>query len=437
MKTKRIFALILALAMCFALCAGCGNPGETGQTQPPASQGGNDQPEDGKTTVKIGVLLPFSGSSSYYADHQFYGIKYALDHFLKNSDYDTSKLNIELVTADSTGTADVAVTEFERLVNDEKVNAVIGPYNSGAGAAIAPLAIKYKVPVMIVNAVSDIIMQEENTYVYRTNLGDLDGNNSYTEFLKFMMGLEGGGISKVAYVYENSDYGTSMYTNQSTNVFPALGIDVVLAEPFTSGSGDLSGVVNKVKNSGADMVMVCAFTDDAVLFTRQMAEYQVDVPIFGCGAGFSTEEYAQQCGDMAEYVLNTGSWLYSPETMSAEANEICDAYMAEADTTVPNETFANGWMGMYALLDAIYRANSADRDAIAQALEDTDLPAGHPALMFHSTFGGIRYEDSDGRYNQNSFAGMMLAQFRSGKWEILSMDEDSTLVWPVPSWSQR
>ena len=105
---------------------------------------------------------------------------------------------------------------------------------------------------MIVNAVSDIIMQEENTYVYRTNLGDKDGNASYMEFLKFMMALPGGGISKVAYVYENSDYGTSMYNNQSTNVFPELGIEVVLAEPFTSGSGDLSGVVNKVKASGAD-----------------------------------------------------------------------------------------------------------------------------------------------------------------------------------------
>ena len=69
MKTKRIFALILALAMCLALCAGCKSDTEkTGQTQPPSSQGG-EHLGDGKTTVKIGVLLPFSGSSSYYADH--------------------------------------------------------------------------------------------------------------------------------------------------------------------------------------------------------------------------------------------------------------------------------------------------------------------------------------------------------------------------------
>lgn len=58
---------------------------------------------------------------------------------------------------------------------------------------------RLKVPVMIVNAVSDIIMQEENTYVYRTNLGDLDGNNSYMEFLKFMMGLKGGGMAVWTY----------------------------------------------------------------------------------------------------------------------------------------------------------------------------------------------------------------------------------------------
>ena len=435
---KKILAMILALAMCLSLAA-CSGGGSKESQQPSSNPGTTSQApaEDGVKNVKIGVLLPFSGASSYYAEHQFYGIKYALDHFLKNSDYDTSKLNIELVTADSTGTADVAVTEFERLVNEEKVNAVIGPYNSGAGAAIAPLAVKYKVPVMIVNAVSDIIMQEENTYVYRTNLGDKDGNASYMEFLRFMMALPGGGISKVAYVYENSDYGTSMYNNQSTNVFPELGIEVVLAEPFTSGSGDLSGVVNKVKASGADMVMVCAFTEDAVLFTRQMAEYEVDVPIFGCGAGFSTEEYVQQAGDKAEYVLNTGSWLYSPESMSDEANEICNAYMKEANTTVPNETFANGWLGMYSLLDAIYRADSAGRDDIAKALEATDIPAGHPALMFHSTFGGIRYEDDGTRYNQNAFAGMMLAQFQGGKWEILSMDENTTLVWPVPTWAER
>ena len=57
--------------------------------------------------------------------------------------------------------------------------------------------------------------------------------------------------------------------------------------------------------------------------------------------------------------------------------------------------------------------------------------------MFHSTFGGIRYEDDGTRYNQNAFAGMMLAQFQGGKWEILSMDEDTTLVWPVPTWAER
>ena len=437
----------MALTMAFTGCASSPSSSAAPETKAPETSAPettapeSEAPSGEKEVVKIGVLLPFSGSSSYYAEHQNYGIKYALADFLENPAYDTSNIEIQLVEADSTGTADTAVTEFERLVNEENVNAVIGPYNSGAGAAIAPLAIMYKVPLMVVNAVSDVIMEEDNEYVYRTNLGDKDGNDSNIEFFTYLMGMSEKPVKKVAYVYENSDYGSGMTANHTTNVTKPLGCEVVLEEPFTSGSGDLSSVVNKVKNSGADIVCVCAFTDDAVLFTRQMAEYEVDVPILAFGAGFSTEEYITQCGELSNYILNSGSWIYSPSAMTEDANAICDAYMKESGVTLPNETFANGWLGMYSLLDAITRADSTSREDIAKALAATDIPADSRALLFHTTFGGIRYEDHDGRYNQNVFAGMMEAQLMDGQWNILKVNDEagdlSGMVWPIPNWTDR
>lgn len=434
---KKLVSLILVASLCLSFLAAC-----SGETEPSAGSSapvGTSSTEG--DTVKIGVLLPFSGSSSYFGESQLVGYQHALEDYLAHYEEDLNGLKIELVMGDTAGVADTGVTEAERLINDEKVSAIIGTYNSGTAAAIAPLAIKYQVPFVVTNAVSDVILSEDSNYVFRANSGDADSVTSYVEIINFLGELRGEPITKVAILYEGTDYGQGAYNNFAETIFPKLGVEVVFGESFTSNASDLSSVINKIKNSGAELVIPVMFLNDALLFSRQMKEFEVDIPILAHGGGFVGDDYVQQAGDSAAYVMVCSSWIYDENALGEEALEYSKRFMEETGNTVPNEPYACGWLGMYCLLEAIARAGSGDREAIANALDATDIQRDDRALMFHTTYGGVKFEDFDGRYNQNSMCNMMYAQVLDGRYQIVFPPDAETgatpLVFPVPAWSER
>lgn len=435
---KKLIAFILSCAMCFSLAA-CSSSGGKESEKPGVSGSSSLEPSGGdeEKVVKIGVLLPFSGSSSYFGESQMVGYEHALEDYLAHYADDLNGMKIELVKGDTAGVADTGVTEAERLINDEKVSAIIGTYNSGTAAAIAPIAIKYQTPFMVTNAVSDVILSEDSNYVFRSNLGDKDGATTYVKLLEWLGELRGAPITKVAILYEGTDYGQGAYNTFADTILPAAGAEIVFGESFANNSTDLSSVLNKIKNSGAELIIPIMFLNDALLFTRQMKEYKVDIPVLAYGGGFLGDDYTSQAGDAAEYFIVSGSWIYDEAAMSDEAKEWCARFVKETGNTTANEPYANGWLGMYALLEAIARAGSGDREAIAQALDTTDIPVGDRALMFHATFSGVKYEDFDGRYNQNSKAGMQYAQVLNGRWQIVFPLDESPIVFPVPVYADR
>jgi len=439
---KKLIAATLALGMSLSLaaCGGGSNPTPVPENSTPAAAN-STTPSSGDNVVKIGVLLPFSGSSSYFGESQLKGYEHALEDYLAHYEADLNGMKIELVMGDTAGVADTGVTEAERLINDEGVSAIIGTYNSGTAAAIAPLAIKYKTPFMVTNAVSDVILAEESNYVFRTNVGDADAAPTYVSFLKWLGEQGGHPIEKVAILYEGTDYGQGSRDSFANDVLPAVGAEIVFDESYTSNSVDLSTVINKIKNSGADLVIPIMFLNDALLFSRQMKEFEVNIPVMGLGGGFSGDDYVNQAGDTSTYVMVGSSWLYDENILDEEALAYSKRFIEETGNTVPNEPYANGWMGMYALLEGIARAGSGDRDAIANALDTTDIPVGDRSLLFHATFGGIKYEDINGRYNQNSMSSMMYGQVLDGRYQIIYPANPETgetpVVFPVPAYSER
>ena len=419
---KKLLVVMLVLVMCFTFFA-CGANDGSGE--------GGDAPEAG-TAIKIGVVLPFSGASEYVGNAQYIGYEYALKDFMDHYGDQLNGATIELVTGDSTGVPDTGVSELERLINDEEVCAVIGTYNSGVAAAMAPVAIKYGVPFMVTNAVADTILSQDSKYVYRTNMGDMDAAPSYRDFITFLKD-KGAKIENVAIIYEASDYGQGAYDNLKNNVFGQLGINIVMEESFTGNSGDLSTVINKLKAANADVVCTVMGENDALLFTRQMKEYNVSVPIIAYGGGFIADNYIEQAGDASDLIMASASYIYDPKAMSDDALAIADEFVSTTEYTQMNEAFANGWLGMYSLLEAILSEGAAaDKEAIADALDATVLTAGDRALLFHPTMEGVEYKDDGTRFNQNTYAGMQFGQILDGAYTLVFPEGEGVAA---PQWA--
>lgn len=427
---KKLIALMTVTALCGAMLAGCGDT----QSDPAGESGTPSGGGNASDVIKIGVILPFSGASSYVGNAQYAGYEYALEDYMEHYGDQLNGKTIQLVTGDSTGVADTGVSEFERLVNSEQICAAIGTYNSGVAAAVAQQAIRYQIPFMVTNAVADVILAEDSNYVFRTNMGDADAAPSYREFIAYLNEECGAGIENVAIIYEASDFGQGAYDNLTENVYPELGINVVMSESFTANSGDLSTIINKLRVSEADMVCAVMSENDALLFTRQMEEYGLELPILAYGGGFIADNYIEQAGDASNLIMSSASYIYDPSAMSEDALAIAEEFTSTTEYTQMNEAFANGWLGMYTLLEAIgSTGGSTDANEIADALNGFTAEPGDRALLFHPTMEGIVYEDDAGRYNQNTFAGMQFGQIQDGEYKLVFPvgDTTSAVIWPA------
>lgn len=435
MKAKKLLALLLALAMVLGLAA-CGNaekPDEPQGSQNPGTsapaQSGDPAPApaDGDT-VKIGVLLPMSGPTSYYGEVQYNGIEFCANYVNNNGGIKAlNGAKIELVLQDSAGDPETGMSAFELLV-DEGVSAVVGPYNSTVAAATAPLAIQHSVPYVICNATSENFMGEANKYVYRTNVGSSDGDNMWTAVIDYIGTSRNNPVDKVAIVYDEGDWGSAAVTNWRNNA-EGWGYEIVVDEAVSESTADMSTLVSKIKAADTDLVILAIFTSATNLFCKTMEDYQCTAMIAGLGGGVGDTTFISEAGVAAENVLYTAPWVPSWGGASDEVNALAAQFKDAYGYDMTMEP-AWGWLAIATVVEAMENAGSADREAVADALYATDISADSWVMMF-SGYDGIKFctegqtspkygSTSGERYNQNlalgETSGMILIQVQDGAW---------------------
>ena len=433
---KKLLALILALVMCFSLVA-CGGDKKDDAKKDDAANAGDEK------VLKVGVLEPQTGGSSFVGLNQIAGIKAALadweEHYGNPGGY-----KIELVIGDSQSSADVGVTEAERLITSEGCKAIIGTYNSGVAASVAPVCIKYKVPFMVVNAVADNIMVDNSNYVFRANVGDTVSADNGWEYNLWLDDLMGG--RKMAYIYDSGDWGTGSHSsNLATWEQRGATWEVVYEEAVNTGITDFSTIITKIKNSGANFVSTALYLDECILLCRQLKEQNLAIIMTGAG-GFMSADFLPAIGKDADYTLVSGSWVYDPTQLGEDALQIeKDFLAANKDAVSVDEPFANGWLGMYCLLNAIDDCKSDDNEKIAAALDAMDLENkdGERTFLFHPTMERVKFEDQMGVagnmvYNQNLHATSCFCQIQDGKYvTVYPFVGESKIVTDIPAWSER
>lgn len=431
MKAKKLLALLLAFAMVLSLAA-CGNAEVPDNDTQESQNTETNTPDDGDTadgdTVKIGVLLPMSGSTSYYGEVQYNGIEFCANYVNNNGGIKSMDgAKVELVLQDSAGDPETGMSAFELLV-DEGVSAIVGPYNSTVAASTAPLAIQHGVPYVICNATSENFMGEANKYVYRTNVGSSDGDNMWTAVLDYIGQTRGDAVDKVAIVYDEGDWGSAAVTTWRDNA-ESWGYEIVVDEAVSESTADMSTLVSKIKAAETDLVILAIFTSATNLFCKTMEDYQCDAMIAGLGGGVGDTTFIQEAGAAAENVLYTAPWVPSWGGASDEVNALAQEFKETYGYDMTMEP-AWGWLAVATVIEAVENAGSADREAVADALYATDISSDSWVMMF-SGYDGVKfctegqtsdkYASSTGeRYNQNlalgDTSGMILIQVQDGAW---------------------
>src|SRR5215472_7397071 len=341
-------------------------------------------------TLKIGVINSVTGPEAPIGENLTNGIKLAEEDLAK------SGTKVELVWEDDTGKPQIAMSAMEKLATRDGVAGVVGPYTSASANAVAKLAQRYQVPLLVPAAAKEEITRQGYQWVYRLNAPA----NVYAQVLLDAV-AEVGKPKTIAFIYENTDFGTST-ADAGKKYAEKKGIRLVADEPYSKGSPDYRSTLTKVKSLNPDLVFMVSYVVDAVLLMRQAKEVGLRPQAFlGGGAGFTTAQFASE-KEISNSVLTSTQW--SEDVKWPGASEFGQRYRTKFGKEATYHA-ACAYAAMMIMGETAAK-QGGDRKKVRDALGSG---------KWNGIMGEVKFESYEGYNNQNKHP-MLVLQIQNGNY---------------------
>jgi len=387
---RRISVVFVALlALIVSACSGSpGASSSTAATPGASSVGGGG---GGAINAKVGAVLSLTKGAAVYGKTQQNGLKLGVEDVNK-----AGKVNIELIVEDDASDPQGGITAFNKLINQDKVVAIIGPTLSNTATSSDPIAQKAGVPVLAIS----------NTAAGITEIGDFIFRDSLTEGQVIPQTIEQAtakySLKNVGVMYGQDD----AFTKSGYDVFKQAladnSVNVTDTETFSKGDRNFNAQLTKIIGGNPDAIVVSGLADEGTAILTQARQLGFTGPIIG-GNGFNSPAIIKNAGEAAEGLVVGAAWNQASDV--PENKSFLDAYQA-AYGSAPDQFAAQAYTGVQILAAAIEKAGSADAAAIKAALGTIkDLPT--PLGSFSFTEG----RDAD--------APAAIQVVKDGKFEVL------------------
>lgn len=385
-------------------------------------------------SVKIGVLMPLTGNAAAAGQASKAAIEVAAD-IVNNAHPELGNIplaataglphlggaKLDVVFVDHQGNPSLAQQLATRLVTEDKVNALMGAYQSSCTFTATPVAERYGIPFMVGDSSALNITGRGLKYVFRSTPIATDYARTYMRFFADMK-KEGKAINSIAIVNENTDYGTSVGDAIEAEA-KKNNVPVAIRIPYSASSTDVSAQVLQLKDKKPDVVIFISYTADSILYIKTLKNFDYrPTMVLGDDSGFSDPSFIPAIADIGQGLMNRSAWdIGKPGSTTYKINEM---YKAKTGRDL-DDTSGRNMQGFLALADAIDRAASTDPDKIRDALAKTDLKPDQLMMGYQ----GIKYDDT----GQNILASTYLIQLHGNKYELVWPENaaTSTLQWPI------
>lgn len=272
--------------------------------QTPAT--GSDSTETGP--IKIGVSAPMTGEAASFGE----GAKAGADLAVKeiNDAGGVAGRMLQLIVEDDHCNKD-GVTTFNKLVNLDRVDAVIGSICSAAVGPGAPIAQKAGVPTIIWGSAPNLT--KIGDYIFRIYPSDSLQGQFIAEYIYSTLGKK-----KAAVLYVKNDWGQGL-RDVFTSKFKELGGEIVFDEGVTQEVKDVKSQLTKIKAADPDVIYLPAYPALAAISIKQAKDLGVTVPIVG-GDAFDTDEIIKLSA--AEGVMYSVAVVGNPEDFKTRVKEV-------------------------------------------------------------------------------------------------------------------
>jgi ABC-type branched-subunit amino acid transport system substrate-binding protein len=383
--------------------------------------------------LKIGVIYDYSGPlAGGGSDLHALGARIMIDHFIKKGGVEGYQ--IEALYADAQSKPEVAINEAVRLIEQEKVDMLLGFYSSAQCVPVAARVEQLKKFMWITTCISSAVLENRNMkYVFRVQPSGRQFGLMSMDFIaknaKDKLGREPKDL-KVAIIHEDGAYGIDVSKGNEEGAKQA-GFNVVMKEGYSATAPDLSALVTKLKRGRPDVLFHTGYNPDIALFLRQAREQGLRFKaLVGHGAGYGVyDKLKEAIGKDVNYFFNVDPisiWLANDKALRPELAPLIKMVGDEYDKARPGTLVRSAHVGMAAsntyvfmtevLPRAIKKYGGVDADALRKAALEVDIPEGGTMLGF-----GVRFLGDGAMAGQNDRAFPIIVQY---------VDDKPYVVWP-------
>ena len=377
--------------------------------------------------IILGSAISLTGKYASNGVHAKNGYEYAISKIKEKGGLTVGGkcYNFKVIYYDDESKGDRGATLAERLISQDKVQYMLGPYSSGMTKAIAPVTEKYKIPMVEAEGASRSLFNKGYKYIFAV-LSTSEQYLASAVALAAEKAVENGRMASsvtVAIAVENDPFSLDIRAGVSDDA-ARYGMKVIIDEKLPRDLSDMSAILTKVKLLKPDLLIISGHTKGASTAVRQIGEKNIKVPMIAithCEAADVTGNF----GDTANDILCATQWsetLAYEDPLFGTAAEyemgFKSAYPEYKSKKVPYQT-AQATAAVYVFKDAFERANSLDKEKIRDALSATDMK---------TFYGDIRFSAA----GNNVAKPMVLRQIQNGVYNVVAPSAFAShkLNWP-------
>lgn len=378
-------------------------------------------PAAAEDKVRLGAALSLTGKLATHGKNVKDGYDFMVKHINARGGIPIGgkKYMVEIKYYDDASDAKTAVKLVEKLIVEDGIKLLLGPYSSGVTFPASSVAEKHKVPMVEAHGAATTIFERDYKYLFAT-LNTVD--QYFGNILQMAVKLPQAPKS-IALIAENSLF-PKLGADGAAKLAEKLGIKVVYHQNYPSGTKDLSSMLAQVREKNPDILLAGGYINDMILLTKQAKEMGVKPKLFGFLLGPTVPGFQDSLKGDANYLVEPVQWAKSmgwkDEVLGWTASQYAEMFKKEKgyepDYHPPQSSAA-----VMVYYHALNKAGTTDPQKVRDEIAKTDIQTFYGPVKFNSQ-------------GKNIGKGMAVIQLQDGKHTVVfpSSVAEGKLVYPKP-----
>ena len=380
-------------------------------------------------TIVFGAAISITGKTAKEGEYTRDGYQIAIDKITEMGGIKVGgkTYKVELKYYDDETKPERTAQLIEKLINEDKVNLILGPYGSSPTGTAAPLAERYKIPMVEANGSAESIFSKGYKYTFMI----LSPAKLYLRGIIDAVRAKDPSIKTVAILGENESFSKEV-AGGAAEYAKEKGMDIAYYELYPTNAQDVSALLTAIKGKNPDLILGSGHLQDSLLIAKQAKDLGVSPKAMGFSVGPSSPEFRANLGKSADYIFGATQWTealrYNGEDAWKTPKAFGDAFRAKHPNykIVPYQV-AESAVAVIAYQKAIEKAGTIEPTRVRDALAALDMMTFYGKIKFDAR--GV-----------NIYKPMAVEQYQpdGNKYTVWPQDvAEKPPLYPMPAWDKR